>query len=466
MKRSQLLLATVALPLDYVLLLTAGLLAYQLRFEAWVTDLRPVVFQLPLGEFMQLLMVVALVWLVLFALAGLYAISGYLKFSTEVGKLFLACAAGLALIITLFFFNPLLFSSRFIVLAGSGFAFLFTLLGRLALRLLRAALYRRGIAITRVVLLGDDAATRTLEQLFQRNPGLGFRVVKRFGAAELITLSSGEIEADEVLIGEAGLPHQVIVQVLEYCVTHHLGFRYVADMLEAQSHNVVTHTLAGLPIIEIKRTPLDGWGRVAKRVFDLVASTVLIVLLSPVMFLTALVILVDSGWPVLWSKFDDGTPLKRIGEHGRPFRYFKFRSMRNGTHSLRYTELATYDLRQGGPLVKIENDPRVTSVGRFIRRYSIDELPELFLVLFGRMSLVGPRPHLPEEVARYRERERRVLAIKPGITGLAQISGRDNLSFDDEVRLDTFYIENWSLGSDLVILIKTLVVVLQHKAAV
>jgi exopolysaccharide biosynthesis polyprenyl glycosylphosphotransferase len=322
------------------------------------------------------------------------------------------------------------------------------------------------MAITRVALLGDDAATRTLEQLFQNNPSLGFRVVRRFSASELDKLPTGEAEADEVLVGEAGLPHEVIAQVLEHCVTHHLGFRYVADMFEAQSHNVVTHTLAGLPIIEIKRTPLDGWGRVAKRTFDLVVSAVLLAVLSPIMLLTALAIVIDSGFPVFWHKFDDGSAVKRIGEHGRPFRYFKFRSMRNGTHSLRYTELASQDTRQDGPLVKIQNDPRVTAVGRFIRRYSIDELPELFLVLSGRMSLVGPRPHLPEEVARYSERQRRVLNIKPGITGLAQISGRDHLNFDEEVRLDAFYIENWSLGSDLVILVKTLVVVFQHKPAV
>ncbi len=465
MKRSQLLIATIALPLDYLMLVLSGVLAYQLRFVPVVRGLRPVVFQLPLSDFIPLLLVVALVWIGLFALAGLYVINSYVKFSQEVGKLFLACSAGLALIIVLFFFNPLLFSSRFIVLVGSLLAFLLTMLERLALRLFRASLYRRGLATTRVALVGSDAATLALEQLFHNSPGLGFRVVGRLKLEDLTELMEGSLEVDEVIVGEALLPRETSSRLLEYCTTHHLGFKYVADMFEAQSHNVVVHTLAGLPIVEIKRTPLDGWGRVAKRIFDLVASLLLMVFLSPVMLLTAVAIVLDSGWPVLWSRFDDGAPVLRVGEHGRPFHYFKFRSMKPGTHSLRYTELSPQDTRSDGPLVKIKNDPRVTRVGRFIRHYSIDELPELWLVFTGKMSLVGPRPHLPEEVAKYSERQRRVLTIKPGVTGLSQISGRDNLSFADEVRLDTFYIENWSLGSDLVILIKTAVVVWQRQAA-
>lgn len=151
-----------------------------------------------------------------------------------------------------------------------------------------------------------------------------------------------------------------------------------------------------------------------------------------------------------------------MGEHGRPFRYFKFRSMYHNVHSQRYTALAHLDTRKG-PLVKIKNDPRVTPVGRFIRTWSIDELPEFFLVFFGRMSLVGPRPHLPEEVANYEPHQRRVLAIKPGITGLAQISGRSDLSFDDEVNLDLWYIEHWSLWRDLWILFRTPMAILTHR---
>jgi lipopolysaccharide/colanic/teichoic acid biosynthesis glycosyltransferase len=137
--------------------------------------------------------------------------------------------------------------------------------------------------------------------------------------------------------------------------------------------------------------------------------------------------------------------------------------MLNRMNSMRYNELADQNIRTDGPIVKIKDDPRVTRVGRFIRRFSLDELPELFLVLRGSMSLVGPRPHLPEEVAKYESRHKKVMTIKPGITGLAQVSGRSDLSFEDEVRLDIYYIENWSLILDIIILLKTPLVVLRPR---
>ena len=139
--------------------------------------------------------------------------------------------------------------------------------------------------------------------------------------------------------------------------------------------------------------------------------------------------------------------------------------MAPGTDSLRYTELADRNIRDDGPMVKIKDDPRITRVGKFIRRFSIDELPELFLVFIGSMSLVGPRPHLPEEVAKYQRHHKKVLTIKPGITGLAQVSGRSDLSFEEEVKLDVYYIENWSLARDIRILLRTPMAVLRHRQA-
>ncbi|MFA6369613.1 MAG: sugar transferase, partial [Patescibacteria group bacterium] len=194
-------------------------------------------------------------------------------------------------------------------------------------------------------------------------------------------------------------------------------------------------------------------------------STLLIALLSPVFLLTALAIKLDSRGPVFFSRRDDGTPVTRVGESGRPFRYFKFRSMRDKVDSMRYNELADRNIRGDGPMVKIKDDPRVTRVGKFIRRFSIDELPELFLVFAGKMSLVGPRPHLPEEVAKYEHHHKKTLTIKPGITGLAQVSGRSDLLFEEEVKLDVYYIENWSLLLDFSILLKTPAAVLKKREA-
>ena len=164
---------------------------------------------------------------------------------------------------------------------------------------------------------------------------------------------------------------------------------------------------------------------------------------------------------IIFSRLDDGTPVKRVGHKGRHFKFYKFRSMHPNTDSHRYSELAHKNTRQDGPLVKIKDDPRVTRVGRFIRKYSIDELPQLVNVLLGHLSLVGPRPHLPEEVAKYKRHHKFVLTIKPGLTGLPQTSGRSDLSFDEEVKLDRYYIENWSLWLDIKLVFKTIGVILR-----
>ena len=204
---------------------------------------------------------------------------------------------------------------------------------------------------------------------------------------------------------------------------------------------------------------LVGWHIVAKRAFDLIVSFLLLLILTPFLLLVTLLIKLESKGPVFFTKDDDGNPVYRIGQNKNPFIMYKFRTMRNNSHSMRYNELSENDLRKDSPMVKIQNDPRVTRLGKFLRRFDIDELPQLINVLKGDMSLVGPRPHLQEEVAKYSDYHNFVFTIKPGITGLPQISGRSDLDFEDEVLLDSKYIESWSFTLDLKILLKTPIVV-------
>jgi len=222
--------------------------------------------------------------------------------------------------------------------------------------------------------------------------------------------------------------------------------------------NINVETISGIPIISLKPTPLDGWGKVIKRFIDIIGATLGLIILSPIFLITAIAIKLDSKGSIIFSKLEDGSPARRVGQKEKLFTCYKFRSMFKDTHHLRKT-LENKNLRKDGPLMKIANDPRVTRVGKFIRRYSIDELPQLWNVLIGNMSLVGPRPHLPEEVAKYQKQHHFVFNIKPGLTGLAQISGRSDLSFEEESKLDRFYIENWSILSDLKIILGTLGVI-------
>jgi len=248
-------------------------------------------------------------------------------------------------------------------------------------------------------------------------------------------------------------------ELIDFVNDHHLSFRYAADLLGTQLSNTEVTTIAGTPIVEVKHTSLDGWGRIAKRVFDILGATVLIIVLLPIMLITAFSIVIDTRGPILFW-------YKRIGQFGKPFTYFKFRSMIHNAHLYRYDDKflsQQENLREGSPVMKFRRDPRITRVGRIIRRFSIDELPELFLVLRGTMSLVGPRPHEIEEVERYQKHHKKVLTIKPGITGISQVSGRSDLPFEDEVKLDSFYIENWSLTLDIQILLKTPFAVLRRR---
>jgi exopolysaccharide biosynthesis polyprenyl glycosylphosphotransferase len=235
--------------------------------------------------------------------------------------------------------------------------------------------------------------------------------------------------------------------------------------VQVQRTNIEMNSISGIPLLSLKPTSLDGWGRVVKRIFDIFGAAIGLIILSPVFLITAIAIKLDSKGTIIFKYLDDGSRVKRVGEHGKLFNFYKFRSMHPNTHNLRYTELAKLNQREGTPMVKIKNDPRVTRVGKFIRNTSIDELPQLWNVLKGDISLVGPRPHLPEEVAKYDKHHKFVLSIKPGITGLAQISGRSDLDFEREIQLDTYYIENWSIWMDIKIILKTFAVVFAGKAA-
>jgi len=260
---------------------------------------------------------------------------------------------------------------------------------------------------------------------------------------------------DEILLVHTDFTPEELQEIFEYARIYGIRYRYIANSFETSKLNTEITFLGKIPVIEIHSIGLSPWGRVLKRVFDIVCSFMALVILSPLLIVIAIMVsLGDGHYPFYKSK--------RVGKDGKIFPMYKFRSMRIGAEQEK-KKLLAQNQRKDGPLFKIENDPRITPFGRFIRRFDIDELPQLANVLIGDMSLIGPRPHLPEEVKLYKEHQKRVLTLKPGITGMAQSHGRHQNTFDDEVRLDTFYIENWSLLLDLKILLKTIGIVLARK---
>ena len=232
--------------------------------------------------------------------------------------------------------------------------------------------------------------------------------------------------------------------------------RITATLPEVLASRLTVQPLGGVTALSLRPARLSGTQVVAKFAFDLLVASTLCLLLSPLLLVIAVAIKVTSPGPVLYRQ-------RRVGLRGRPFTMLKFRTMR------RDADRQVAELRQArgvtDVMFKLKDDPRVTVVGRVLRRYSLDELPQLFNVVRGDMSLVGPRPPLPEEVTRYEDWHFDRLEAPPGVTGLWQVSGRSDLPFDDCVRLDIFYIENWSLAYDLYILAKTIPVLLLKRGA-
>ncbi len=468
MRRLDLTFTALLLPLDFLAFCMAAITAYWLRTSRFFIEIRPILQEIPLVPYIGAIAAFSVVWMALFMLAGLYS-TRLRRAWSELGRVALACTAGVAIVIVTIFFRREWTASRFIVFALWPLTIVYLSAGRLMLRAIRKRLLAAGYGHQRLVIIGQNKVAEDIATLYRKSPTLGFSVVRCFRSWSEATEQEmkrliKKSAVDGILLAEPSLAKEKALDVIAFSEEWHLSFHYLADLFAARFTHIEMSTAGGIPVIEVKRTPLDGWGRIAKRIFDLVASACFLIILSPLLLITAIAIVLETRGGVLFSYLPNKKPVLRIGEGGKPFHYFKFRSMEKDRHFERYNELADKNIRSG-PLVKTKDDPRITKVGKFIRKWSIDELPELFLVLLGRMSLVGPRPHYPEEVEKYEPGQRRVLTIKPGITGMAQISGRSDLNFADEVRLDTWYIENWSIWLDLYILLKTPLAVIGHRKA-
>ncbi|GMU25954.1 sugar transferase [Patescibacteria group bacterium] len=470
-RKFDLTFTALQIPLDLFALLAAAGGAYSLRFSETLRDIRPILTEIPFRDYMATAVLFSFVWILFFAIAGLYSTTPRRAWP-ELGRIFLAGTAGAMMLIATVFFQREFETSRFIVIAVWLFSIAFVWFERLIVRVIRHALLRAGIGHKLVVIIGRGRAAEQLTALYKQHPIFGYTVTRHFNGWNASVRKDLERlirkgKVDECLLADPDMPKKDALELIHFAESHHITFKYLADLFAAAFSNIEVSADGGVPIIKVRRTPLEGWGRIFKRLFDILVSFALLIILSPLLLVIALLIKLTSEGPVFFSRLPGGNKVMRIGENGKPFHYFKFRTMKKDAHKYHLDPefMKTYGSHREGPLMKIKDDPRVTNLGRFLRSWSLDELPELFLVLKGDMSLVGPRPHLPEEVSLYKPEQRRVLDIKPGITGMAQISGRADLDFDDEVSLDAWYIENWSPAKDLYILLKTPFVVLQRKGA-
>ena len=346
-------------------------------------------------------------------------------------------------------------------------------LGRRALRKTVYFFRRRGRLRRRTLIVGTDPSGVALAEATTRAPWEGYDVVgfvsveetpgttppagiPVVGSADDLRELTTALHVTDVLVAPnvAGNGHLAeVVSALDGVPVH---LRLAPGLEGFLPSRLAVQTLGDRPLVSIDRGELNATARVAKRTLDLVLGSVLLLLSLPVLLVCAAAVRLDSPGPVFFKQH-------RIGLRGRRFRIWKLRTMHVGAEEQRL-ELE-YRNEADGLLFKIEDDPRVTRVGRFLRRTSLDELPQLVNVLAGHMSLVGPRPPLPGEVSGYSDRTGRRLLVKPGMTGLWQVSGRSRLSFEDYVRYDLLYVQNWSVALDLFILWKTIPAVIFRRGA-
>jgi exopolysaccharide biosynthesis polyprenyl glycosylphosphotransferase len=415
-----------------------------------------------------------LVWVWVLALTGGYELRHFGDGQGDLRHVLEAGALVLGVVGLLTWATPLQvprdYVLLFVLLTGA-----LTLAGRLCRRRALRTRRQRGECVQRVLAVGQPVAVRGLAQRLARNPhpatvlvgcclteeGPGRRgeaPVPVLGGLDDVPAAVGRMGADTVAVLPCPELDDSVLRRLSWALEGRVRhFVVVPGLAEVAVPRLTVRPVGGLPVLHVQHPRLSGLGWLVKGVLDRTVAFVALVLGAPLMLAIGLAIRVTTPGPALFRQ-------TRVGVGGRTFTFLKFRTMYVDAERRR-DELAQLNINADGLLFKVPGDPRVTPIGALLRRSSLDELPQLFNVLTGQMSLVGPRPALPEEVARYSGDVRRRLLVRPGITGLWQVSGRSDLPWEEAVRLDLRYVDNWSLGLDLAILSRTVSAVLHGAGA-
>lgn len=454
----------VTLVTDILLINVAFLIAYWLRYDLQLFRAVDPANNVPYRVYLPMVALLTLVWVLASHREGAYDLRRGRPLFDDLYGLINATTTAIMLLVVLVFFYRRLFYSRIIFIYAGLLIILLIGIARIARWLILSRLRQAGQGVDRVLIIGAGEIGRTVMRNMIAQPELGYRIVgfldddpvksetdigpiKALGPIENLPGVIKEHRIDQVIITLPWQYHRKVVRLVNEAEQTGVRARVVPDLFQLSLGGIDLEAINGIPLISIKQSALTGFNYTLKRAVDLVVSSLAIILLAPLWLLVAIAIRLDSPGPVLFRQ-------ERIGRHGKPFVLYKFRSMYQDAEA--QLEKLRDKNEAAGPLFKMRDDPRVTRVGRIIRRTSIDELPQLINVLRGEMSLVGPRPGLASEVAQYQDWHRKRLEVLPGITGLWQVSGRSNLTFDEMVMLDIYYAENWSLSMDLRIMLRTI----------
>ena len=460
-KKLQLFFTAIKIPIDAIFIFASFLIAYKVRILG--SGSLKIINSMPFNRFVIWVLGIVFVWLIIFILNKAYKIQKE-SFVEETGKIIISISAGMMVVFSVLFFAQLLIFSRLIILYAWLFSIILVILERTILRFVQKKMIASGKGATRVLIIGASKKAEELISLLSYKNS-EYKIIgvvnakKRIkGAKKLGNLSDlGKIiskyKIEEIILADCNLSDLKQMDIINLCQLKDIKFKFIPNTIEIARGNIEMHTIGAVPLIEIKRSPLDGWGRIVKRIIDIIGSSFALIIFSPLFLIIAIAIKINSRGPVFFRQ-------KRIGKGSKEFIFLKFRSMYEGAHKKHKAMM-----KKHGVMFKLKDDPRVTKVGKILRKTSLDEIPQFINVWLGQMSLVGPRPPMPQEVAEYNSWQKKRLGFKPGITGLWQVSGRSDISFDEWVKLDVYYIENWSLKMDFQILLKTIWRVIARKGA-
>ncbi len=465
-KKIDLFYVFLHLPFDIVAVSLAFIVSYWLRGNGLE------IYRLPYHDYLQLLYRTVPLWIIVFMLQGLYTkryLFGTLQNLSHVAVSVLAGWASFVVFLVFLKNEQTLVFPRLMLIYILILGFLFVFGGRLILRFIQFLVRSAGIGKKRIMVVGQGKQADALELHFLQGRDLGSVLVKRLDllAPEDAAKEFRRYRVDEVILADPNLSDNQVLEYLRVAQNSGASCHLVPNMFEVQASNVLFTTMAGMPLLTFRQTPLEGWGRIVKRLIDIVVAILGLLVASPLFLLIAILVKVTDPGPALYGH-------GRISRGGKKVKIYKFRTMLqkyctgpgySGKSPLDiFEEMGRSDLIEEFKRdQKVKDDPRVSKLGKFLRKSSLDELPQLWNVLRGDLSLVGPRPIVDEELQRYGRWGSYLLSIKPGLTGLWQVSGRNDVSYDERVRLDAHYVQNWSLWQDAIIVIKTFLTILKGR---
>jgi len=429
----------------------------------------------PSATFLRVSLVIVALGLAAMWFEGLYDLDRVFWGTGEYSRVAKALIMGIVGLILFEYAAKLPGLSRGWTLLALFFGIAFVCLGRAGVRYGLVLARRRGRMLRPTLVVGFNQEAEAIIRALGKNTSSGLVPVGCLASSRSDQLAlnhcgdvpclgyAGEIRDvldrgffDTVLIVSTAFDHDILARIITDLRGRDLDIQLSSGLLDVTTSRVLIREVSGVPLITIRGVSFTPMRRLVKRTFDLVLGGLIVLVGMPLWLLVTLAIRLDSPGPIFYRQL-------RIGRGGKPFGMFKFRSMRADAEAVR--DQLAQDNQATGPLFKIKDDPRVTRVGRWMRKFSIDEFPQLINVLRGEMSLVGPRPPLPNETQEYSDYHWRRMEVLPGMTGLWQVSGRSSLTFDEMIRLDLLYIENWSVGFDLGLMLRTVPAVLFARGA-